>query len=237
MYSQDNRSIYGKNQLGEVICQLRFPEILIIGSEPPVAFQEAIRDEYPVYSARKESPAPRITGTPGNLSLENQPQTVNHQFASADGAWRVNLTSRFIALACNKPAFFERVGLRYLNFFSRKALDLDGIPFRELIEPCYLGPLAAEELTEVNTSRCSVDADFAIRGGCRAKIHAGPGLIKRGTVQDSEPRFILDLDLYMPGKVPVNYSAGALQTIHSQAWPIFRGAITDKLHEAMEPKD
>lgn len=260
MYSQDNRSIYGKNQLGEVICQLRFPEILIIGSEPPVAFQEAIRDEYPVYSARKESPAPRITGTPGNLSLENQPQTVNHQFASADGAWRVNLTSRFIALACNrytcwedfagrldkplaafirtyKPAFFERVGLRYLNFFSRKALDLDGIPFRELIEPCYLGPLADEELTEVNTSRCSVDADFAIRGGCRAKIHAGPGLIKRGTVQDSEPRFILDLDLYMPGKVPVNYSAGALQTIHSQAWPIFRGAITDKLHEAMEPKD
>ena len=68
MYSQDNRSIYGKNQLGEVICQLRFPEILIIGSEPPVAFQEAIRDEYPVYSARKESPAPRIALEEGLMS-------------------------------------------------------------------------------------------------------------------------------------------------------------------------
>ena len=39
----------------------------------------------------------------------------------------------------------------------------------------------------------------------------------------------------MPGKVPVNYSAGALQTLHSQAYSIFRGAITDTLHNAMEP--
>lgn len=59
-------------------------------------------------------------------------------------------------------------------------------------------------------------------------------MVKRGPQQDSETKFVLDLDLYMPGKVPVNYSAGALQTLHSQAWPIFRGAMTDTLHDAME---
>ena len=41
----------------------------------------------------------------------------------------------------------------------------------------------------------------------------------------------------MPGQIPVNLSAGALQTLHAQAWSIFRGAITDQLHNAMDPID
>ena len=258
MFSNEARCIYRNNPLGEVICQLRFPEILKIGTEVPAAFQEAIRDEYPRYSTRMESPAPRITGTPGNLTLQNQPQTVNYQFLSEDGVWRVNLTSRFISLACNKytqwedfakkldkplaafiqiykPAYFERVGLRYINFISRKAIGLEGPPFKELITPTYLGPLAEDDVAESGATRCSVDAELGIRGGCRLKLHAGPGMVKRGTQQDQEVKFVLDLDLYMPGNVPVNYSAGALQTLHSQAWPVFRGAITDTLHDALDP--
>lgn len=258
MFSHQERCIYQHNQLGEVICQLRFPEILIIGTEVPAAFQEAIRDEYPCYSARKEQPAPRITGAPGHLNLEKQPETINYQFTSEDGVWRVNLTSRFISLACSrytrweefagkldkplaafiqiyKPAYFERVGLRYLNFISRKDLNLDGVPFNELFSPCYLGPLAEDDVSEQASSRCSIDAELAIRGGCRVKLHAGPGMIKRGQQQDQEVKFVFDQDLFMPGKVPVNYSAGALQTLHSQAYSIFRGAITERLHNAMDP--
>lgn len=259
MFSQEPRCLYRSNPLGEVICQLRFPEILTIGANVPVAFQEAIRDEYPQYSSRKETPAPKITGTPGNLSLENQPATINYQFVSADGVWRVNLTSTFISLACSrytcwedfagkldkplaafiklyKPAYFERVGLRYLNFISRKALALDGIPFRDLIAPYYLGPLADDEVNEAGSSRCSVDAELGIRGGCRVKLHAGPGLVKRNGQADQEVKFIFDQDLFMPGKVPVNMSAGALQTLHAQAYSIFRSAITDTLHDALEPE-
>ena len=258
MYSNEPRCVYGANQLGEVICQLRFPEILTIGVNVPVAFQEAIRDEYPQYSARKEAPAPKLSGTPGNFTVENQPTTINYQFVSEDGVWRVNLTSKFISLACSrytcwedfagkldkplaafiqiyKPAYFERVGLRYLNFISRKELALEGTPFSGLISPCYLGPLADEEVKEADTSRCSVDAELGLRGGCRVKLHAGPGLVKRNGQQDQEVKFIFDQDLFMPGKVPVNLSAGALQTLHAQAWSIFRGAITDTLHDAMEP--
>ena len=225
-----------------------------------MAFQEAIRDEYPQYSVRKETPAPKITGAPGNFSLENQPATVNYQFVSEDGVWRVNLTSTFISLACSryptwedfalrldkplvafikvyKPAYFERVGLRYLNFISRKALNLDSTPFSELIAPIYLGPLSDEEVNEAASSRCSVDAELGIRGGCRLKLHAGPGLVKKNGQSDQEVKFIFDQDLFMPGKVPVNLSAGALQTLHSQAYSIFRGAITDTLHDAMEPEN
>ena len=122
-----------------------------------------------------------------------------------------------------------------MNFISRKALSLEDVPFRQMIAPCYLGPLAEEDVSEAASSRCSVDVDLGLRGGCRVKIHAGPGMVKRGGKDDGEVKFIFDQDLYMPGQVPVNVSAGALQTLHSQAWGIFRGAVTDTLHEAMEP--
>lgn len=260
MFSRNDRVCYKKNQLGEVICQLRFPEILTIEANVPVDFQEAIRQEFPRYSVRKEAPLPKLTGAPGNLQLEKQPQNNNYQFVSADGVWRVNLTSRFISMACSRyttwedfaakldkplvafikiyhPAYFERVGLRYLNFISRNALGLEGTPYRELIQPQYLGLLADEEVLEGATTRATVDAELAIRGGCRAKIHAGPGLVKRNGQQDKEAKFVLDLDLYMMGNVAVNLSAGSLQTLHAQADSIFRGAITDTLHDAMEPEE
>ena len=259
LFDNRPRTHYEKNALREVICQLRFPEILTIEANVPAAFQEIIRDEFPRYSVRKEAPLPKLTGAPGNLQLEKQPQNNNYQFISEDGVWRVNLTSRFISLACNRytnwedfaakldkplaafiktyrPAYFERVGLRYLNFISRKALELDATPFRELIQSQYLGILSDEQVHESTGTRFSVDAEFAIRGGCRTKIHAGPGQVKRGPVEDKEVKFIFDLDVYMLGKVAINLSAGALQTLHSQADSIFRGAITDTLHEAMEPR-
>lgn len=258
MFSTENRCIYRANQLAEVICQLRFPEILSIGANLPVQFQEAIRDQFPQYLRRQDSAAPKVTGAPGHFTLENQPAVTNYQFTSADGVWRVNLTSRFISLTCSrytcwedfakkldkplaafiqiyKPAYFERVGLRYLNFISRSALDLEGTPFSQLIAPCYLGPLALDGISEPSVTRCSVDTELGIRGGCRVKLHAGPGLVKRNGQQDKEVKFIFDQDLYMPGQVPVNLSAGALQTLHSQAFAIFRGAITDTLHDALAP--
>lgn len=252
MFSQEPRCIYRRNQLGEVICQLRFPEILTISTTAPAEFQEAIRAEYPVYSARKE-PVMLKPGAPAT-----QPG-LNHQFATPDGVWRVNLTSKFISLACSRytrwedfaakldkplaafiriyrPAYFERVGLRYLNFISRGALELNHIPFNQLLTSRYLGLLDDPEVNDATTLMNTVDADIAIKAGCRAKIHAGPGVIHRPGQTDKEPKFILDFDLYMPGKLALNLSAGALHTLHAQAYPLFRDAITDTLHEAMEPQ-
>ena len=260
MISKEDRCIYQNNCLGEVICQLRFPEILSIETDIPAKFQEAIRQEFPRYVVQREKSAPRISGVPGSFQLQPQVENNNYQFSTDDGVWRVNLTSKFISLATSKytrweefattldkplaafiqiykPACFDRVGLRYLNFISRNALGLSGMPYRDLIEPAYLGLLAEEDVTETSVTRSGVDAEMGIRGGCRLKLHSGPGKITIGGKQDTETKFILDLDFYMSEKVPVNYSAGALQTLHSQAYGIFRGAITDQLHTAMIPFD
>ncbi len=260
MLSSENRCLYRKSPVSDVICQLRFPEILKIGTSLPVDFQEAIRDEFPQFAPLKEVAAPKMVGVPGNMKLENGPATVNYQFTSADGVWRVNLTSKFISLACNRytqweafagkldkplaafihlyqPAYFDRIGLRYINFISKQSLDLTDMTFADLMAPCWLGPLGDPQVQETATTRCSVDLEMALRGGCRAKIHAGPGFVKRNNKQDPEVKFVFDQDLYMPGNVPVNLSAGALQTLHAQAFSLFRGAITDTLHEAMEPNE
>ena len=203
MFSDESHCIYRANPLAEVICQLRFPEILKINTSLPADFQEQIRESFPRYSVRQEAPAPRISGAPGSMTLENQPTTPNYQFLSEDGVWRVNLTDRFISLACTRylrwedfaakldrplaafislyrPAYFERVGLRYLNFISRQALNLEGVPYARLIAPCYLGILSQDDVPEAAATRSSVDAELAIADGCRVKLHAGPGLVKRG---------------------------------------------------------
>ncbi|MBQ1371494.1 MAG: TIGR04255 family protein, partial [Oscillospiraceae bacterium] len=247
MFLDRDRYLYQKAQLVEVICQLRFPAILKISTQEPAEFQELIRKDFPQYQKLAERPQPRLTGVPGNFRVEEGESIVNYQFLSADGKWKVNLTNSFISLATPaytrwedfaakldlilsqfistyEPAFFERVGLRYVNIFSRKALDLQGVPFRDLFQPGYLGLLAEDDVREESFGRSGQDIEMALSGGCRLKMHAGPGMLQRGQVKDEEVKFILDNDVYMPGKLPVNQCAPALQTVHIQADRIFAGA-------------
>ena len=255
------RVIYEKNQLAEVICQLRFPTILSVGAREPVDFQEAVRQVFPQYQLRQDMLPPKMVQVPGQPpKMEQQKPVANHQFMTADGRYRINLTQNFISLTCSKytcwedfarmmdlplasfikiyaPAYFERVGLRYLNTISRRDLGLEDTPWRDLLEPAYLGLMALEEMPERAFTRCTQDVETAIGGGCRMKLHVGPGMVKRGPQQDQEVKLIFDLDVSMGGNIPVNMAAGAMQTVHTQAGDIFRNAITDTLHDAMEAKE
>lgn len=257
MFSQESRRLFHRSPIMEVICQFRFPEILSIGAHAPADFQEIIRQEFPQYRALKEKPVPRLSGAPGNYTIESPDAVVNYQFLDTAGHWKVNLTSKFISLSCNsytvwedfakkldlplaafiktyQPAYFERVGLRYINAFSRQALDLEGVPFRELFQPCYLGALAEDDVEETLFTRSATDLEMNIPGGTHARVHAGLGMIKKADQsQDKEVRFILDNDLSMGGNIPANHSAGVLQTLHQQADSLFLGALTPRLMDAM----
>ncbi|MDR0890379.1 MAG: TIGR04255 family protein [Oscillospiraceae bacterium] len=259
MFLETDRVIYAKPQLLEAICQLRFPTILSISAREPAEFQELIRGDFPRYSRNIENLPPKAVNQGGKMKLEEQPPVTNYQFLSADGKWKVNLTNTFIALATPaytcwedfarkldevlvqfvkvyKPACFDRIGLRYINAFSRKALDLESVPYAELLESAYLGVMADEDVQEQTIVRATQDVEMNLSGGCRLKMHAGPGMVKRGNVEDKEIKYILDNDIFMLGNVELRYSAGALNTVHTHADRIFRGAITRRLHEAMEPQ-
>ena len=253
MFSNEERVFYAKPQIVEVICQLRFPAILSIGAREPAEFQDKIRGNYPLYQRLEEKPVRIVNGKP---QTQTEP---NYAFVSADNRWKVNLTKNFLSFSTvaytswedfarrldevlvqfiemYRPAFFERIGLRYVNAFSRKALGLEGTPFSELIQPAYLGLMGEEDVPEQAFQRASQDVEMGLPGGCRLKLHCGPGMVKRPGETDNEIRYILDNDVFMTGNIEMKHSAGALNTVHSNAGRIFRGAITETLHDAMEPR-
>ena len=251
---------YQKNQLLEVICQVRFPAILKMETEEPAAFQDAIRKYFPGYSARQENPAPVITGVgTAHPTMQQQKPVTNHSFVSADGAWKINLTRTFISLSTVRytnweefarrldapfakfiqlyePAYFERIGLRYVNAFSRDALQAPEVRWRDWIAPHVLGVLGEEDVLDTQVRKCATDMELTLPGGRNLKLHAGPGMVKRpGGAQEQRARFILDNDLSVSGKLTASQVAESLQLLHNDAYRVFRAAITDELHEALEP--
>lgn len=262
LFSDRPRTHYQNAPAHEVICQLRFPTILTINNVEPADFQESIRDEFPQYARRQDAAPPKLTGLGGpNVQVQQQPPVTNYHFLSADGSWKLNLTKDFIALSTlrypgweefarhldkplasfirlYKPAYFQRVGLRYVNVISRARLGLEGTPWTELLAPAYTGPLQETDVREDQVLNCGCDLLLKLDSSCQAKIHAGPGRVKSnapGAPQDPEVKFILDLDLSMTGNTPCTLAAAALETLHGHSSRIFEGAVTDRLRDAMEP--
>ncbi len=258
MFSDAERCVYQKHQLIEVLCQLRFPAILKIENQSPYEFQELIRGEYPNYSVREE----RIPPKPG--TNPNAPPTTvkNHQFISLDGGWKVNLTQNFISLSSRRytrweefakrldrvlahligtyhPACFTRIGLRYINAINKKQLDLEDTPWRELLAPAYLGLMSEEDVPENAFTKQEQTTNLMLPGGCRSNIKCGNGTLRKIHNQTravvEEPVFMLDIDVFMDGNNELSHVAPALNVVHGNADSLFRTAITDTLHEAMEP--
>jgi len=262
LFSDHERCIYPRTPLHEVICQLRFPTILTIGTREPADFQEAIRGDFPRFAVRQDVPAPKLNGVgTAHPTVENQPPVTNYHFVSTDGAWKLNLTQDFIALSTlhytsweafahmldqplghfiriYQPAFFERIGLRYLNILSRRQLGLEGHDWSELIESPYLGPLSQSDVREDGVGKCALDVEMRLDSSCQVRLHAGPGRVQNGAPgapQDQEVKFILDLDLFMSGSsIADALVPGALETLHGHSTRLFQGAVTDTLREAME---
>lgn len=259
MFSQESRCIYAKNQLLEVICQLRFPDILRIEAQEPFEFQDAVRADYPQYQKKVEQLPPKQE----NGKLTPQGTTNNYQFISADGHWKISLTRGFIALSTHtytrwedfanrldrilaafiqvyQPAYFSRVGLRYINAFRRAALELSDTPWRELIQAGYLGLMGDDDAQERAFIKNEQSVTAAMPGGAKCNIKCGPGMLRkvnnRTHQTQEESVFMLDLDLYMEGNTPLGHAVPALNVVHGNAGSLFRGAITDTLHEAMEPE-
>lgn len=263
LFSDHPRTHYRAAPVHEVICQLRFPPILTINTTEPADFQEAIRAEFPQYARRQDAAPPRITGLGGpNPKVEQQPPVINHHFLSADSRWKLNVTRDFIALSTltypgwehfarqldkplaafirlYKPAYFQRVGLRYVNLISRARLGLEDRSWTELIAPAYTGPMREEDASEDRFLSCGSDLIVKLDSSCQAKIHAGIGKIKNntpGAPQDPEVKFVFDMDLFMAGNTPCTLAAAALETLHGHAGRLFEGAVTDTLRSAMDPE-
>ncbi len=238
----------------EVICQVRYPAILSIGAGEPYAFQDKIRKVYPQYLVKNEKPIqPPGVNLPANL-----PEVRNYHFISADNRWKINLTNSFFALSTGaysswgdyakrfdmpfahfiktyEPAWFERIGLRYVNAFSRRTLGLEGTPWSELFDDVYIGAMASADVEENMVLTSQFQTELLLPDSVRARIVAGPGQlhIKGVPTADKEPRFILDIDLSVAGKLSLESAVAQLEKLHLQAKRIFFGAMKEKLINAL----
>jgi uncharacterized protein (TIGR04255 family) len=265
-FREVERVIYNNNPLIEVVCQMRFPRILSISESLPAAFQDCIREDYPLFDIAVEHQQRFTvdsidTDTPPIPRVIQSEKVKNYRFSSSDGLWHINLTSTFIALTTSKytrwedflqrigkplaalldiykPAFYERIGLRYVDAFRRSKLNLDGVDWSELIQPCALGLLSDISVKdEVRSQNYLVELD--IGNGAIAQIKTALGFVgsEENSLSPSTPElsFVVDSDMFFLRK-EIHELNDSLKYLHDTSTKLIRAIITDRLHEAMEPE-
>ena len=249
--------LYKKNSILESIIQIKFPQILALKNEDPIQFQSLIRETFPIYQLSIEKQheiAFNIEKEPTLAKILQSQQIKNHNFISTDGHYKINLTSGFISISTVKydswesiidlfskpmesflkiyqPPFFERVGLRYIDGFSKKKLNLETCSWRDLIAPQWLGGYnLIEDENKVLTS--NLEVEYVLDDGIsHAKIRSGLGM------NNNEKIFLLDSDFIHIGNINIKDYRAILEQLHVYAKGFINAAITQKLHEAMEPEE
>lgn len=257
LFPESDRVVYDTNQLVEVICEVRYPQILRIDSEIPAGFQDRIRSEYPITEkgpcVKFELPRELAKALPLELNFGDGPPV--YSFSTPDKAWSVGLTSGSLSVSTRtyqrwedfkrhldgplsafveeyKPAFFSRVGLRYRNVISPKALGLDESELPTLLKRHIAGVLADPEIAP------------GIRGATQQLVFELPddvGLarVTHGLATRSEPPercYAIDNDLFTEAQVEVTNAVERLDLFNAIAARIFRWCISDRLHAAMGPR-
>jgi uncharacterized protein (TIGR04255 family) len=251
------RVMYERNPLVEVICQVRFPPVLKIETQLPDAFQERIREMFPVYN-ESSGPFGNIELPPEFLQLVRNAMPASLQkgpgaFTTEDGKWTVTLAKDFLALSTKEykkwddfrghlepalsalqavysPAFYTRTGLRYRDVIRRSKLGLQGEQWRDL-----LGHELSGELRDAQVADCvtEIATQTLIRlPEYDAKVRLQHGL----TTEDGETCYVIDHDLFTERKTEDQNVFTTLRFFNIQAHRLFRWCITDRLHNAMGPQ-
>lgn len=249
------RVAYARNPLDQVICQLRYPAILRVASQPPVEFQEAIRSTFPLFTERKDSsvdvPPELLKALPPDF-FGPQGDTV-FDFKTEDEKLTVSLAKEFLALTSQRytsweqfraslltpfdalkriyqPSFLVRIGLRYRNIIRRSLLQLGDEPWRNLLADHFVGELKDEQVSQ----SVKGSANELVLGDSEGRsVRLMHGLI---THRPSEEQcYLIDADFFTEKRVGCDEINEVLGSFNADAGRLFRWCITERLHRALEP--
>lgn len=250
------REIYGNNPLAEVIGQIRYPALLEIAANSPAQFQNALRADYPWYE-RKSPGLPKelsdlLAGLP--LPLPPVPQQPEHHFFTEDRNRSISLTQEFIALsekgygrwedfrgnmefaeqvfrATYSPAFYTRIGLRYINRLVRDAYGLDDAPWLELLNPSFIGlPGNAELAKYVQEFRTVAELKIPDVAGGIVKVQHG-----LAEDQSGGQTYLIDADFQTNARSSPEDAFATLDRFNRWGGHLFRWAISRKLRDSLVP--
>lgn len=244
---------YQKSPLIEVIFQLRFPTILSINAKQPMEFQDKIREKYPFYQEGDEQQNEMIIGSDGNPVQIKTSSAKNYAFISSDESYKINLTASFISIstlkytqweefrkhiefvipifeAVYKPAFYTRVGLRYIDVINRENLGLEEVSWNELIEPHVLGIMTPDIETGIKSYRA--DAEYQNpENNAATKVHFE--LVHVNNQKGLS--LLIDCDYFSQSTIQKEGVNTVADMLHANSSNFINNAITECLSRAMEP--
>ncbi|MDL2273294.1 TIGR04255 family protein [Oscillospiraceae bacterium OttesenSCG-928-G22] len=250
------RVIYKNTPLIEVILQVQFPTNLEINATDPVEFQNAIKSSYPNYQLGLENEQEiffQVDKDGVAPTFAPRQQHKNHAFISENGSYKINLGSNFLSISTLSysrwedfidnfripfdnlikiylPPYLNRVGLRYVDAFSKEKLSLQDKRWDELIKPQFLGLMSS--LDEQYVEACNTTVEYTHAAGKRTRINSGLGFI--GT---TEKVFVIDSDFFTIENIKPEDFFTIANDLHSNANKILQSAITEELHLAMGPSE
>lgn len=247
------RTLYTRNPLEQVICQVRFPTILKVEAAPPAEFQDAIKKDLPIVERSTNQIARQLPQE--ILNAMGLPTTASsYSFLSDDRTLTANLTGDSLTIQtadyvrweefwslCDRcfqaligiygPSFYTRLGLRYRNVITRSELGLQDLPWSKLLNVEVLGELALPQWESLTTEcrrivRCVADDGDA--------VHFQHGTLSSG--DDNEQSYVIDFDFYRDRRVEVDEAPDIFARFNRRSGRSFRWAIADHLHAALEPR-
>ncbi len=239
-----------KAPLAEVICQVKFSPILSISKDLPIEFQETVRDRFPgleiEQGMRLQLP---ISGVPDKPLMDATPRIF--RFTTTDKTAYLALTTDFLALSTKAythwkdflqdfvlaetalrkiyhPAYATRIGLRFVNRFTRKntGLNLTRDIFRLFRDEltCILHTEAWVEPKEMLSQMVLVDNNASLA------LRIGYGK------EQKKPFFVLDFDYFEEGQISYNKLQERLDHYHSRIYSAFRWCVKESSLELFNPR-
>jgi len=248
-FPNTDRVVYAQNPLAEVVCEFRFPRILSLDENLPAEFQNAVSSEYPFVEIKKvmqfspgENSAPNI-GTHYQFLNEDRSVTITvcSEYISisttAYARWEIFLEHIKAGLNALRKAYpvsrFTRIGLRYIDVISRSKLNLNDVPWSELIKHSALGILAEPEIPLADTEAIMSMTTLKIDGG-RVTLRYG---LTNPEQTENELKFVVDSDFFCDDAIKEDANAlDILNRFNGAAGRTFRWFILPTLHDALQPK-
>lgn len=264
-FPKSDREIYRNNPLVEVVCQLRFPTILSISSEPPAKFQEEIRGEYPWYEQQGPPDVPDIPveireslpteireALPG-FGLAQGP--ISYKFETEDRMRTITLAQDSVAVSENRyrqwddfRAEVESAESILREIYAPSFYTRVGLRYRDVLDRGEYGLNSVPWSELLNPVFLGVLGSREIAQDVEQSqtrvlltipdVEGGQVLLQHGiaTRNDSgSPVYLIDADFFTQNRCDHDVAFAAANKFNKWAGHLFRWAITDVLRATLEP--
>jgi uncharacterized protein (TIGR04255 family) len=241
-----------RSPLVEVICQVRFPPVLVIAAEDPAEFQEHIRKRFPLFEVEQQSLNVQVNLASGAARpiIDAQSPTQLYRFLSDRSDTTVTLVVDLFDLSTNNyticehfaeehslfyddvskvysPAFATRIGLRYVDHISPTKLGLSSLA--EAVD-LLRNELSATYRTDAWNEPVEMISQLVLGDEER---RLGLRFGKRSDLD--EPIVILDFDCFEEGQLRLDDLIQRCNNYHQIIYDAFRWSIREERFDVFRP--